>query len=317
MNLGISGSIGKNYSNTTIIPTYNGVYTAEVTVGTEKTTETLVVRSLYAQDAFNDYYTEKWFNDNSYDYWKNGMPPFISTDEQLFQFMNQQFQTNISSRNDLIKYTKDYFNPTNWTDSQDNEIYATKVNTNGGFYVARFEAGSSSTRTSGDASTAVSTMTAPLSQIGVDTYNFVTRDQAIGLAEKMYSGKSYLITNAAWDRTLGWIINNNDKSLTISNIVADSKSWGNYSDSSFNYAGTGSLAKTGAFESNTKVNNIYDLAGNVYEWTSAISTNSSDPCVSRGGYCLYTGSNSPASYRNFINTSVYGYNFGFRVVLFL
>ena len=120
----------------------------------------------------------------------------------------------------------------------------------------------------------------------------------------MYAEKSDLLTGAAWDRTMDWIINQNDRGLTIKDIVVDSKSWGNYTDSSFNVTGTGILAKTGAFGGYTKVNNIYDLAGNVYEWSSETNTaDSSRPCVFRGGYYNYSGSDDPASVRDSISTT--------------
>ena len=124
-----------------------------------------------------------------------------------------------------------------------------------------------------------------------------------------------MLTNAAWDRTLGWIKNSNDKSLTLQDIIVDSKSWGYYSDSAFE--GHGRLAKTGAFGDNTKVNKVYDLAGNVYEWTSSKSPDSSLPCVSRGGSYGGTGSNHPASRRNVSLETVYLASIGFRVALFL
>ena len=158
-------------------------------------------------------------------------------------------------------------------------------------------------------------MIAPLSKANVFVYNYVTRNQASKIAKKMYSGKSYLLTNAAWDRTLGWIKNSNDKSLTLQDIIVDSKSWGNYSDSAFE--GHGSLAKTGAFGDSTKVNKVYDLAGNVYEWTSSKSPSSSYPCVLRGGLYITTGSNVPASFRDNFGETYYDASNGFRVALFL
>ena len=313
INLGISGSIGKSFEKTNIDPTYNGVYKAEVTIGTEKTTETLLVRSLYAQDAFNDYFTDEKIEGDVYNKYNSmvGSPNNVA-------IVCQRLGLGENKTMDDFKawiLGKGHTDPS--TNSTTNLNYATSVNTNGGFYIARYEAGSTTKRTSGNASTDGSTMNAPLSKSGVDTYNYVTRSQAIKIAEKMYSGKSYLITNAAWDRTLGWIINSNDKSLTIANVVSDSKSWGNYLDSSFSATGTGSLAQTGAFGNNTKVNNIYDLAGNVFEWTSATSPVSSSPCVIRGGYCYLPGSNHPASSRYYNDETGYGDSSGFRVALFL
>ena len=320
INLGISGSIGKSFEKTNIDPTYNGVYKAEVTIGTEKTTETLLVRSLYAQDAFNDYFTDEFYEgDGAFNMWK---ARFRNPQEtQMYSIISSAFGASVTNRSEFNAWAKSYDNLSSWTDLTTNSTtslnYATSVNTNGGFYIARFEAGSSTKRTSGNSNTDGSTMDVPLSKSGVDTYNYVTRSQAIKIAEKMYSGKSYLITNAAWDRTLGWIINSNDKSLTIANVVSDSKSWGNYSDSSFSATGTGGLAQTGAFENNTKVNNIYDLAGNVYGWTSATSPNSSIPCVVQGGYYVVSGSSYPASSRSY-SYETYCYDFsGFRVALFL
>ena len=110
----------------------------------------------------------------------------------------------------------------------------------------------------------------------------------------MYAEKSDLLTGAAWDRTMDWIINQNNRGLTIRDIVLDSKSWGNYQDSSFSATGTGSFAKTGAFGDYTKVNNIYDLAGNVKEWCSATFAYASVACVNRGGDNSTSGSYSPA-----------------------
>ena len=145
----------------------------------------------------------------------------------------------------------------------ENENYTTSVNTNGGFYVGRYEAGN-------DSGTLVS-------KANVAVYNNVTRDQAKTLADGKYSGVSHLLTDSAWDRTLGFLINTNNK--TLSQVAGDSKDWGNYSDSSI--SGTGSLANTAAFGTDTRANNIYDLAGNVWEWTSTTSPNSEIPCVRR------------------------------------
>ncbi len=57
------------------------------------------------------------------------------------------------------------------------------------------------------------------------------------------------------------------------------------------------LLTTGASDTNSKYN-IYDLAGNVYEWTLERTSDASYPCAHRSGSFGYTGSLSPASYRN-------------------
>ncbi len=293
-NISVGTFSGKTFTNENINPTYNGEYKVEVTAGETKT-QTLVVRSLYAQDTFNDYFTDEKIEGDEYNKWNSmmGNPNDIAV---ICQNLGLGSNKTMDDFKGWI-LGKGYTDPI--TNSNTNLNYANSVNTNGGFYIGRFEAGK-------DNGTLVS-------KIGVDTYNNVKRDQAKTLADGMYSGKSYLITNAAWDRTLGWIINSSNN-VNLSAAVADSSSWGNYSGTS---AGNGRLAKTGVFGDSTKVNNIYDLAGNVYEWTSATSPITSGPCVIRGGVCYNSGSNSPASLRGYYNESIYYDVVGFRVALFL
>ena len=50
-----------------------------------------------------------------------------------------------------------------------------------------------------------------------------------------------------------------------SEVNTNSASWGNYNDDSF--SGTTSLINTGSM-TQTEANNIYDLAGNLEEWTT-------------------------------------------------
>ncbi len=66
---------------------------------------------------------------------------------------------------------------------------------------------------------------------------------------------STLISGAAWDTTLQWITNTTDASH-----AEDSTGKGNYS---------GSIAVT-SLNLNTAYskNNIYDMAGNIWEWTT-------------------------------------------------
>ena len=304
IDLGISGTIGKSYKNENIEPTYNGEYKAEVTTASGTTSETLIVRSLYATDTFNDYYTDEKIEGEIFGLWNSrvrGQGNVATVCQRL----------GLGDNKTMVDF-KAWILGTSYTELEDHKR---SVNDNGGFYIGRYEAGIDEQRTSGDSSTDGDTMLAPLSKADVFAYNYVTRSQASKIEKKMYPGKSYLLTNAAWDRTLGWIKNSNDKNLALEDIIVDSKSWGNYSDSAFE--GHGSLAKTGAFGNNTKVNNAYDLSGNVFEFTSAKSPHSSAPCVARGGDFTSTGSVVPASYRSYGGEIVCRENNGFRVALFL
>ena len=303
IDLGISGTIGKSYKNENIKPTYNGEYKAEVTTASGTNSKSLIVRSLYATDTFNDYYTDEKIEGEIFDLWNsrvNGQGNVATICQRLGL-----------GNNKTMADFKAWILGTGFSELED---HINSVNNNGGFYIGRYEAGVVEERTSGTDADG-DTMIAPLSKANVFVYNYITRTQASKVAKKMYPGKSYLLTNAAWDRTLGWIINSNDKSLTLQDIVVDSKLWGNHSDSTF--SGHGSLAKTGAFGDNTKVNNVYDLTGNVCELTSSKTPDSNIPGAYRGGGYNSEGSGSPASIRLTCDEYSGNVNRGFRVALFL
>ena len=73
------------------------------------------------------------------------------------------------------------------------------------------------------------------------------------------------------------------------------------------------LLTTGATEA-TNLQNIYDIAGNVWECTREIYA-TSNPCVVRGGCYYYDGSNNPAKDRSNDSTSSSNSVVGFRLGL--
>ena len=111
-----------------------------------------------------------------------------------------------------------------------------------------------------------------------------------------------MIWGCLWDETLQWLIDTESK--TQAEVGSDSSSWGNYSGTTFEYTNTsgGTSTKsgstripTGSTERN-KANNIYDMAGNVLDWT--LEGDGSDYRYYRGGYCSSSGTGSPVRDRS-------------------
>ena len=99
-----------------------------------------------------------------------------------------------------------------------------------------------------------------------------------------------------WDRTLMWLIESGAKSK---DEIIDSITWGNYQNTTFEYTtaeggqatkkeGATTVIPTGSTEY-TKANNIYDLAGNVSDWTNEAYSGYIRTC--RGGFCATTNNN--------------------------
>ena len=119
-----------------------------------------------------------------------------------------------------------------------------------------------------------------------------------------------MIWGNQWDRTLMWLMECNAKEETTGKskeeVISDSTSWGNYYNATFTYtnssgststknSGSSTRIPTGSTEY-TKANNIYDLAGNVRDWT--MEAYDILRRVSRGGVFSSDGTNYPASYRS-------------------
>ena len=79
--------------------------------------------------------------------------------------------------------------------------------------------------------------------------------------------------------------------------------------------GNGILVTTGTSEKN-KVMNIYDIAGNVSEWTLEKASEVFFACANRGGGFSDTGSDHPAAICDSWDIDISYDNIGFRVSLF-
>ena len=252
---------------------------------------------------------------------------------------------------DLHTYTNDYRDGTSYKDEYYSDAVTgltsaqyielkqkmlKSVYQNGGFYVGKYETGiEDAPKTSGSSSTAPTEM--PVIKQNAYPYNNVTCSQAQTLASNMESGNytSSLMFGVQWDLVLKYL---ETKGTAQADLKTNSTNWGNYYNNSWNitnenskYAPNGLgwtsgaygkkdsnksvLLSTGASETFSK-QGIYDLAGNVWEWTLEYTASSSFPCAKRGGVYDYNGSNYPAAYRNDNGTAYCNIYIGFRLSLY-
>lgn len=245
------------------------------------------------------------------------------------------------------------FERTDWSDNNETELDKEFTETENsaylamkasvqkwkGFYIARYEAGTTVER--GRNATNATNLT-PYSKKLLYPYNEINWSSAKLLSEGMYTGNSHfgvtstLCYGVQWDSIMKFIKNNKN--------ISNSTAWGNYYNNSFNYKGklyneiwngTGIdatfvrfewtipqnaikpsnepvLIQTGACENN-QVKNIYDLAGNLCEWT--METIQSRYVARDGGY-VSKGDLHPVSSRLSLDSRAL-WDVGFRPVLYV
>ncbi len=212
---------------------------------------------------------------------------------------------------------------------------------NGGFYIGRYEAGTDNKRTN---HASISGLT-PKSQANKYPLNWVTCSEAQTLASKAgvngHSGS--LMFGIQWDLVQKYIeakaVAQGTAIGTIqSQLKTNSTSWGNYNSSLYNITNenaqystnngltwlpspldktsTGNILLTTKASNSFAKQNIFDLAGNVWEWTLEYSSKTSTPCTIRGGSYDSTSTENNANYRNNGNTTFSYYSVGFRVTIY-
>ena len=179
--------------------------------------------------------------------------------------------------------------------------FKSSVTTNGGYYIGRYEARTTTARN--DKENALTQIT----EKGTDQiYNYVTQQQAAEQAQGMYTSNNFtsdLMNSYAWDTT----------TLFLQNCGTNKKYSRQTSlNSSLLQTGTNTLTETNEID---KQCNVYDMASNIVEWTTETSSSSNGPCVVRGG--LYYNSVIYSSNRNGNDTSLSNGNLGFRPLLYL
>ena len=282
----------------------NSTYLTGATTPTSNTDYTNIEKIMqnYASDYRNSSYKDEWYSEAQHG--------FASAEEYN------------TAKNNMLKSVYD----------------------NGGFWIGRYEAGNANATVNNetiasareDAYIAANPAVIKADQI---PYNFITNKQAQTLSKSLATGgkTSSLMFGIQWDLTFKFLEEKTD--LTLADIKTDSKSWGNYYGSTINLskgkyntspdsssstwkavtAGAKNgemLLTTGASEDTNKMN-IYDFAGNEWEWTlEQYTSRSSIPCTIRGGCYYNSGSSHPASYHEVRSTSNSYYIIGFRPALY-
>ncbi len=202
----------------------------------------------------------------------------------------------------------------------------------------------------------------PVSKSGNQCWNYISQVNAKVVSENMYKNegesneygvRSQLVDGIAWDVVMNWITNEDGKK----SMITDSTNYGNYLNNTNKkgyglnaiYTKNNDIWTTGQYNygefnlggepnvklielatgsvSNFMLKNIYDMAGNMYEWTTETgyhsttktSTNTGTKfAVRRGGGFGYDGLWQPLSDRHGldpVNSS--SFTWGFRVVLYI
>ena len=237
------------------------------------------------------------------------------TETSIARFYRSAWANNARSTN--LTESTDYTEPSTENDtatgiSSQIENLTRSIYKYGGFYIGRYEAGSVEERTGS---------TTEVTTLGIKQdmypYNYVKwgdsmseigTEGAVALSNSLYNSTkpnygatSMLCTGACWDSMLDFIKNTKN--------VTSSTDWGNYSDAEFDITrgkyvvlsndtlgnfqnvsneypkakNTSVLLTTGATERNS-AKNIYDVAGNCFEWTT--ESHSSASRVYRGRLLL-------------------------------
>ena len=158
-----------------------------------------------------------------------------------------------------------------------------------GFYIGRYELTANGEKTGA-------------TQTDVNWYTLYKNCTTLATGTKV---KTRMIWGLQWDATCNWLASSGFS-------ITNSSTWGNYSNNTAD--GHGSKQNTG-FSESWKANNIYDFAGNCFEFTQ--EADDTRYRAYRGGYYSLNGSIDPASDRDNVIPTLTGSSSGSRPTLYL
>ena len=229
-------------------------------------------------------------------------------------------ETDTATNSIKIKYNSSLYNYYFTEAMPDDEKKS--VDTYKGFYIGRYEAGDKESTEAKKLSGSNDVTKTVTIKKGQAPYNYVKKTQAVSLAEGFatkqgYKAKTKLVSSYAWDTTIAFL-------QKVNSDYGNSSEEGNYKDTTFPYTDITGASQTKASNSQvlvptgqtTPVCNIYDMGGNVWEWTTETSSFPGYPYAVRGGDYLCGFAGEPAGYRKVISDGAYD-GYGFRLTLFM
>ncbi len=241
--------------------------------------------------------------------WNNGFVIERSSDGSQFVWIpvesldsngtldGEHFSEKFGRRN----YRNDQFSDDEFNEVLNGELLEQleSVKKYGGFYISRYNISSSAGK--------------PQSVKGVMPWvniNFYEAKKVASIVEDNEVVKSHLTFGAEYDSVLEWFIKTKVK--TLAEIALDSTEWGNYRNTENSPK---KVVETGSREE-WCTNNIYDIAGNVDEWTQEQNKNSYR--VTRGSCYDFYGDRFSAAFRAGYGNPYDEYkDTGFRATLYI
>ena len=266
-------------------------------------TKGVVIEDVNAGDEISKENQYVWIPIGDVKYNENG-------DIKTINFGRYEFETNPAGilRQSIDNYTEvveiDIGHEYNYTEiiNEANNITAknlgdfiTKAKSSKGYYIGRFETGKVGENTN--------TFNIKKEQ---EVYNEITQANAANLARNLYSNNSNfesdLINSYAYDTAIIFIQTFNgdedySKQIPLQSALTTT---GNSHDDNNNY--------------DVRCN-IYDMSGNVMEWSTETYTDSSTPCTKRGGY--YNSSHDYTAHRTYYRTNYSNNTLGFRSIIYV